>query len=195
MDQLFGGGGSSGSGMPVVVQGGDPTSEQLANQLIMQQMQGRRGSIGPSYSSGGGSMPLNLFEQMFTQGGASAGGATTGDIGYAGDATATAGEGSAAAGSGGASAGGSSSISSIGLPALYAALIGFGKNTEAKHPGTAAGKTLLGLLGPSGSQIAKDPVGMGLPTLLGLPFLTPFTSSKSSQSTKPEWSKLFPFGL
>lgn len=94
---------------------------------------------------------------------------------------------------GGGSGGGG--LGGAGPAGLFAALIGLGKNTEANHPNTAMGKGLLGLLGPSISQVVKDPMGMGLPTLLGAPFLTPFTSSKESQATKPEWSGLFNMGF
>jgi hypothetical protein len=36
---------------------------------------------------------------------------------------------------------------------------------------------------------------MGLPTLLGAPFLTPFTGSQEAKKTKPEWSGLFGVGF
>lgn len=97
-------------------------------------------------------------------------------------------------GGAGGGAGGSASMSSLGSPALFAALIGLGKNMENAHPNTAFGQGLLAGLGPSASQIIKDPMGMGLPTLMGASFLTPFTSSKAAQQTKPEWQSLFSLG-
>lgn len=90
---------------------------------------------------------------------------------------------------------GPSFLGGFGAPALFAALIGLGKNTETNNANNPVGKGLLAGLGPSISQVAKDPVGMGLPTLLGAPFLTPFTASKQSQQTPAEWSSIFPFGL
>lgn len=90
---------------------------------------------------------------------------------------------------------GGSGLGGLASPAFFAALIGMGKNTEANHPNSPLGQGLLAGLGPSISQIAKDPMGMGLPTLLGAPFLTPFTSSKQAQQTKPEWSGLFGLGF
>lgn len=80
-------------------------------------------------------------------------------------------------------------------PALfYAMMIGLGKNIESTQPNNGLGMGLLGGLAPSGNQIAKDPMGMGLPTLLGAPFLTPFTSSKAAQAARPEWQSLFSLG-
>ena len=80
-------------------------------------------------------------------------------------------------------------------PAAIAGAIGFGKNTEANHANTPLGDVLLGALAPSATQIIEDPLGMGLPTLLGAPFLTPFTASKEAKAKKPEWSSFFPFGV
>lgn len=98
-------------------------------------------------------------------------------------------------GGGGGAGAGAGGLSSFFSPAAIAAAIGVGKNTEANHPNTMFGQGLLAGLGPSASQVASDPVGMGLPTALGAPFLTPFTSSKSSQATPPEWQGLFGFGF
>lgn len=70
-----------------------------------------------------------------------------------------------------------------------------GKNTEANHAGTPVGDALLGGLAPSAAQMWEDPIGMGLPTLLGAPFLTPFTASDKAKKTKPEWSSLFGLGF
>jgi hypothetical protein len=100
---------------------------------------------------------------------------------------------------GGASGGGLSGLGSgmgaFALPAAIAAMIGIGKNTEANHPNTPEGDASLGLLGPSAAQIIKDPIGMGLPTLLGVPFITPFTGSQDAKKEKPEWSGFFGLGV
>lgn len=77
---------------------------------------------------------------------------------------------------------------------LIAEAIGTGKNIEYSNPRTGLGQTLLAGLAPSGRQIAKDPVGMGIPTLLGMPFLTPFTSSKKAQAARPEWEGIWKLG-
>lgn len=98
---------------------------------------------------------------------------------------------SGAAGGEGAAGG----LAAAGPYAALAALIGIGKNTEANHAGTPLGDGLLAGLAPSGAQIAKDPLGMGLPALLGVPFITPFTASKEAKATRPEWSSLFRFGF
>jgi hypothetical protein len=80
-------------------------------------------------------------------------------------------------------------------PLLYAYLIGKGKTLEherlAQDPDDPLGNFGLAMLAPSGAQIKEDPVGMGLPTLFGLPFLTPFTASDEAKGTRPEWSGLF----
>lgn len=77
-------------------------------------------------------------------------------------------------------------------PLLYAYLIGKGKSLEndrlKKYPDDPLGNVGLGLLGPSISQALADPKGMGLPTLLGLPFLTPFTASDAAKQKSP-WFK------
>lgn len=91
--------------------------------------------------------------------------------------------------------GGGGSAGAMFSPLMIAALIGMGKNTEANHPDTAMGKGLLGTLGPSISQVAADPKGMGIPTALGLPFLTPFTGSDKARRTRPEWSGMFGLGF
>ena len=98
-------------------------------------------------------------------------------------------------GGSGAGGGGFGGAASAALPLAYAAAIGFGKNTEANHANTPFGDVLLGGLAPSGAQILEDPLGMGLPTLLGAPFLTPFTASQEAKAKKPEWSSLFSVGL
>lgn len=99
-------------------------------------------------------------------------------------------------GGGGASgaAGSSMAPSWLGPAGFFAAMIGLGKNLEYGQPRTAFGQGLLAGLAPSGRQIMKDPVGMGLPTLFGMPFLTPFTSSKEAQAARPEWQGLFKLG-
>jgi hypothetical protein len=76
-------------------------------------------------------------------------------------------------------------------PLLYAYLIGKGKMIEADNPDSPLGKGLLATLGPSIAQIKEDPKGMGLPTALGLPFLTPFTGSDKARRTAPEWAGLW----
>lgn len=97
---------------------------------------------------------------------------------------------------GGAGAGGMGGMmSSLGPIGAIAAGIGLGKNTEANHAGTPLGDGLLGALAPSGAQILKDPIGMGLPTLLGAPFLAPIFGSDEAKKTKPEWSGLFDLGF
>ena len=99
--------------------------------------------------------------------------------------------GGGAQGIGGLSGGGG--LSSFG-PAFWAALIGLGKNLESNHPTSGLGETLRSLLGPDINQVAKDPIGEGLPTLFGFPFLTPWTASKASKEAKPEWEQLFSLG-
>lgn len=101
------------------------------------------------------------------------------------------GSGGGAEGGGAGSALGSLSPASF-LPLAYAAAIGFGKNTEANHPNTPGGDISLALLGPSASQIWQDPIGMGLPALLGVPFITPWTAKPEAKAAKPEWSGLVP---
>lgn len=92
------------------------------------------------------------------------------------------------------SLGGASSLGWMGPAAIYAALIGTGKNIESANPNNPLGQGLLAGLAPSGNQIMKDPIGMGLPTLFGVPFITPFTSSSAAQAAKPEWQSLFSLG-
>lgn len=91
--------------------------------------------------------------------------------------------------------GGGGGLGGAGPAGLIAALIGMGKNTEYHHPNTVMGDTLLAGLAPSGAQIAKDPMGMGLPTALGAAWATPFFASDESKATKPEWNGLFSFGF
>lgn len=99
----------------------------------------------------------------------------------------------------GAASGGGTGITSgmgaVAAPAAFAAAIGFGKNTEANHANTPFGDTILAGLGPDIAQVWQDPVGMGLPTLLGAPFLTPFTASKEAKAAKPEWSSIYGIGV
>ncbi len=99
------------------------------------------------------------------------------------------------AGSTGLFGSGSSGLAAFGWPMAFAAMIGAGKNTEANHPNTPEGDASLAMLGPSAAQMWKDPLGMGLPTLLGVPFITPFTGSQDAKKTKPEWSGMFPLGF
>ena len=100
---------------------------------------------------------------------------------------------------GGSSGGASAAGGAGGLAALapfgYAAAIGVGANTAANHGGEPLGDGLTAGLGPSIAQMLKDPKGMALPTLLGAPFLTPFTASDEAKKTKPEWSGLFGLGF
>ena len=86
-------------------------------------------------------------------------------------------------------------MAAFALPLAYAAAIGVGKNSEANHPNTPGGDASLGLLGPSGAQIYKDPVGMGLPAALGVPFITPWTGSQDAKKAKPEFSSFFGLGF
>lgn len=89
----------------------------------------------------------------------------------------------------GASGGtGMSNFAGGATPLLWAYLIGKGKMIENQNPNSPVGKGLLAGLGPSFAQIKEDPKGMGLPTLAGLPFLTPWTGSKKARETEPEWA-------
>lgn len=101
---------------------------------------------------------------------------------------------SSAGGAAGSSGGGMGGVGAAAIPAAIAAAIGFGKNTEANHANTPFGDGLLAALGPDINQVVADPIGMGLPTLLGVPFITPFTARKEAKSAKPEWSPFFPVG-
>ena len=136
--------------------------------------------VGGGFSAGGGGMgtPFEMFG--------------AGDMGL-GEFTA----GGGGLGGGGAGAGGGASGGLGGMgPLLYAYLIGKGKMLENENPDSALGKGLLAGLGPSFAQVREDPMGMGLPTALGLPFLTPFTGSKKARATEPEWAGLWNmFGL
>lgn len=80
---------------------------------------------------------------------------------------------------------------------LYAYLIGKGKMMEnerlKENPDDPMGNFGLAMLAPSGAQIMEDPKGMGLPTLLGAPFLTPFTASDKAKQTEPEWAGAWNF--
>lgn len=90
---------------------------------------------------------------------------------------------------------GMSNFAGAATPLAYAYMIGKGKTLEnerlSEDPDDPLGNFGLATLAPSGAQIAKDPVGMGLPTLFGLPFITPFTASDDAKKEKPEWSSLF----
>ncbi len=133
--------------------------------------------------AGSDGIPLGLDAQgnaALPEAGASGGGGILGSLGLGG---------------GTAGGGASGAMGSLGGIGAIAALIGSGKNTEYNHAGTPVGDVLLGGLAPSGAQILKDPIGMGLPTLLGAPFLTPFTASMDAKKTKPEWSGLFGLGF
>lgn len=92
---------------------------------------------------------------------------------------------------GGSSPTGASNWAGAATPAIYAYLIGKGKMLENENPGSAQSDALLAGLGPSFNQIKEDPVGMGLPTALGAPFLTPFTGSDKAKAEKPEWAGLW----
>lgn len=98
-------------------------------------------------------------------------------------------------GGGAFSTNGGAGMGGMFSPAMFAALIGMGKNTEANHWDKPVGKGLLAGLGPSFNQIKADPKGMGLPTALGVPFLTPWTANDESRKAKPEWSGFFNFGF
>jgi hypothetical protein len=150
-------------------------------------------SIIDKFLPGGGS---TAGAGPITDTGAFPGGSAAGDYGFADLSGAGGGLGSGASGGSSAAGGsGGSALGGLGPAAMFAALIGLGKNTEANHPNTPGGDASLGLLGPSAAQIVKDPIGMGLPTLLGAPFLTPFTGSDEAKKTKPEWSGMFPLGF
>lgn len=83
----------------------------------------------------------------------------------------------------------------MGPGLLYAYLIGKGKMMEnerlKENPDDPMGNFGLAMLAPSGAQIMEDPKGMGLPTLLGAPFLTPFTASDKAKQTEPEWAGMW----
>lgn len=163
--------------------------------------------------SQGGSLPTGLLDKIMGggQGGANTAGSIVTDSGgwgagggIGGGLDALGGSSGAASAGGGLDALGSSSAgagagSAGGLAALapfgYAAAIGVGANTAANHGGTPFGDGLTALMGPSIAQMLKDPKGMGLPTLLGAPFLAPFTASDEAKKTKPEWSGLFGLGF
>lgn len=100
-----------------------------------------------------------------------------------------------AGGTAGSSAGGMGGVGAAAIPAAIAAAIGFGKNTEANHANTPFGDALLAGLGPDINQVVADPIGMGLPTLLGVPFITPFTARKEAKAARPEWSPFFSVGV
>jgi hypothetical protein len=145
----------------------------------------------PSGGGGGGmpGLPPGLGSMIPGMGGGGGGAGAAAGAGAEGGGAAAGGGGGMFGGMGGM--GGLASLAPVG----YAAAIGLGKNTEANHAGTPVGDMLLGGLAPSGAQIWEDPIGMGLPALLGVPFLTPFTASDKAKKTKPEWSQLFGGGL
>lgn len=148
----------------------DPYQQQLAMMLMSQPQQQQKQNSTFNLPT----PPMSLINQFLPGGGA--------------ESSLTMPEGWGSGGAGGSSAGG---LGGLALPLAYAAMIGIGKGVEAKHPNTPYGKALLGGLGPSISQVMADPKGMGIPTALGLPFLTPFTASKKARETKPEWGGLF----
>lgn len=86
---------------------------------------------------------------------------------------------------------GMSNLAGSATPLLYAYLIGQGKMIEGNNPDSALGKGLLGGLGPSFNQLKEDPVGMGLPSLLGVPFLAPFFASDDARKAKPEFAGIW----
>lgn len=86
---------------------------------------------------------------------------------------------------------GMSNLAGAATPLLYAYLIGQGKVIEGNNPDSALGKGLLGGLGPSFNQLKEDPVGMGLPSLLGVPFLAPFFASDKARRAKPEFGGIW----
>ena len=165
--------------------------------------------------SSGGGLPSGLFDQLMPNGGGAAGANTAGTVatdsgsfgaspyafadssgaygGLGGGAAPAAGEfggsGGAAGGAGGA--GGLAALAPFG----YAAAIGVGANTQANHANTPLGDGLLAGMAPSLAQLIKDPKGMGIPTALGFPFLTPFTASKEAKAEKPEFSSIFSLGF
>lgn len=176
LDKLSGGGKATNGGAIMNAQpntaGGVPTDS------------GSFGSgIGGADGFGGLNAPLDYSSQI---GGADGVGGLNAPLGGAADA----GGGSSTLGG----AGGFGGLASL-APFGYAAAIGVGANTAANHGGTPLGDGLTSLLGPSAAQMWKDPMGMGLPTLLGAPWLTPFTGSDEAKKTKPEWSGLFGLGF
>ncbi len=84
-----------------------------------------------------------------------------------------------------------SNLAGSATPLLYAYLIGQGKMLEANNQDSPLSDASLGLLGPSFNQLKEDPVGMGLPSLLGLPFLTPFFADDKAKRAKPEFAGLW----
>lgn len=193
---------SSQSGLP-------PGFSQMLDKLSNNAGRSNSGTIVNAQPNSAGSVATDsgsFAPTVATDSGAFGGGATDAEIAnwssYGGAQAGTEGAasgldslGGASAGSGGGAAGGGSMLGSLGPIAAIAAAVGLGKNTEANHAGTPLGDGLLAGLAPSVAQMWKDPVGMGLPTLLGVPFITPFTGSDDAKKTKPEWSGLFGLGF
>lgn len=100
--------------------------------------------------------------------------------------------GSSGAASGGASGagGGMSSLAGAATPALFAALIGAGKNVESNNPDSWYGRGLLSMLGPSGNQIKQDRK-LGWTTALGIPFVNGFIRNDDAAKADPEWKGVF----
>lgn len=148
-----------------------------------------RATMQPSTPGGisGGPGLSNLGQLASQFGGKGSGGFSFGGGGFGGG-------GAEAVGADGPSGGG---LGGAGAALLWARLIGEGKKQEylrlKDDPDDPLGNFGLAMLAPSGNQIMEDPKGMGLPTALGLPFLTPFTASDKAKQTKPEWSGLLGF--
>jgi len=175
------------------LQGPPSTDQALLAQILQQgQSQPPKQPQSPGVFGGAGSPPIGTLSSM--GGGAAGDGAgTAADVGGGADSFgglgSYTGTSAGAAGGAGSGSGGVAGMGPVAGPALFAALIGSGKIIEHNNANNPLGQGLLAGLGPSFSQVKKDPVGMGLPTLLGAPFLTPFTSSRAAQDTKPEWQK------
>jgi hypothetical protein len=193
MQNPQGQGGGGGMGLGQAMQTGGLLSKFLGGPTATSYMDPGFSSQAAQWGapSAGGIWP----ETALTAGGGGGGmlGASEGGI----FGTASGGPEGLLAASGNASSGGSAGMGMGGLasPGIFAALIGMGKNTEANHAGTPLGDGLLAGLGPSAAQVMEDPVGMGLPTLFGAPFLTPFFGSDEAKAASPEWSGLFGLGF
>lgn len=187
----------------------DLLARTLLKQLPQQQQQQQGGLP---------NVPSGLVEQLIGGGATTGGGSTFGGEavggGVLGGGTAAGGAqgstfagesvgggilGGSGGGAGGGSGGGASSFGGGGAATalLYARLIGEGKKQEnarlRNDPDDPLGNFGLAMLGPSGAQIKEDPLGAGLPALLGFPFLAPFTASDDSKQTRPEFSGLLGF--
>lgn len=148
----------------------------LSNMLRMKNAMG--GGTQASYAGGSGPAP-GSFRGAQEAGLGSTSAAAPQSAGMSNLFGMTSGEGAGAAGPG----------------LLYAYLIGKGKMMEnerlKENPDDPMGNFGLAMLAPSGAQIMEDPKGMGLPTLLGAPFLTPFTASDKAKQTEPEWAGIW----